>query len=122
MLEIYKNIKKYRKMMGLSQEELAKLAGYTDRSSIAKIEKGDVDLPQSKIRQFAEIFGIPAGDLMGNDGVLLEVDERAIGRFDKLRDDVAPGLSTVMKIYQMLDQEDRDEILALMRYKLSKYQ
>lgn len=69
MLELYKNIKKYRLGLKMSQDELAKKAGYTDRSSIAKIEKGQVDLPQSKIRLFADIFGVSPGDLMGNDGI-----------------------------------------------------
>lgn len=69
MLDLYKNIKKYRKAMKMSQDELAKRTGYTDRSSIAKIEKGQVDIPQSKIMLFAKVFGITAGDLMGNDGI-----------------------------------------------------
>lgn len=66
-MELYENIKKYRKERGLTQDELAKKAGYTDRSSIAKIEKGIVDLSQSKIKQFADIFGISPGDLIGWD-------------------------------------------------------
>lgn len=65
MLEVYKNIKKRRKELGLSQEELAKKTGYTNRSSIAKIENGEVDIPQSKILAFAKVLQIPAGDLMG---------------------------------------------------------
>lgn len=69
MLELYENIKKLRKQNGWSQEELAKRAGYTDRSSIAKIEKGQFDLPQSKIFLFAKIFGVTPSELMGNDGV-----------------------------------------------------
>jgi repressor LexA len=75
MLELYKNIKKYRIMHGWSQEELAKKANYTDRSSIAKIEKGDIDLPQSKIMQFAEIFDVSAGELMGTEGLSSETSE-----------------------------------------------
>lgn len=67
MNQLYENIKKYRKQAGLTQEELAKKAGYTDRSSIAKIESGHVDLTQSKIRQFAEIFGVTPSALMGLD-------------------------------------------------------
>ena len=51
MLEIYKNIRFFRKKRKMSQEQLAKLTGYTDRSSIAKIEKGEIDIPQSKIKQ-----------------------------------------------------------------------
>ena len=38
MLDLYKNIKQLREEKGLSQDELAKLTGYTSRSSIAKIE------------------------------------------------------------------------------------
>lgn len=65
MLEVYKNIKKRRKELGMSQEDLAKKTGYTNRSSIAKIENGEVDIPQSKILAFAKALQIPAGDLMG---------------------------------------------------------
>ena len=65
MLALYKNIKSLREELGLSQDELAKLTGYTSRSSIAKIEKGEVDLPQSKILVFAEALGTTPGKLMG---------------------------------------------------------
>jgi len=47
-------IKKYRKNLKMTQDELAKLVGYNDRSSIAKIESGDRDVPQSVIIKFAE--------------------------------------------------------------------
>lgn len=69
MLELYKNIKKRREELGLSQDALAKKVGYTDRSSIAKIESGKVDLPQSKILEIAEALRIPPGELMGLDGI-----------------------------------------------------
>lgn len=54
MIDLYRNIKQLREDKGLSQDELAKKTGYTSRSSIAKIEKGEVDLPRSKIIAFAE--------------------------------------------------------------------
>lgn len=65
MLLVYENIKKFRLQAQMSQSELAKRTGYTDRSSIAKIEKGLVDLSQSKIKQFADVFGVTPGELMG---------------------------------------------------------
>lgn len=65
MLKLYENIKHYRKEAKLTQEELARRVGYTDRSSIAKIERGVVDLSQSKIKQFAEALGVTPGQLMG---------------------------------------------------------
>lgn len=65
MLELYRNIKHLREEKGLSQDELARLTGYTSRSSIAKIEKGEVDLQQSKILAFAKALGTTPGKLMG---------------------------------------------------------
>lgn len=65
MEKVYENIKKLRIERGLSQEELARRTGYTDRSSIAKIENGKVDLTNSKIAEFARALGIDPADLMG---------------------------------------------------------
>lgn len=65
MLMLYENIKKLREKMGMSQDELAELTGYTSRSSIAKIEKGLVDLPQSKIVAFAEALKTTPSNLLG---------------------------------------------------------
>lgn len=69
MLDLYKNIRKFRIEQKMTQDELARRTGYTDRSSIAKIERGDVDLPQSKIILIANALGVSAGTLMGNSGV-----------------------------------------------------
>ena len=64
-MELYKNIKRLREEKGLTQDELAQKTGYTNRSSIAKIEKGQVDLTLSKIMVFADALGVPAIELMG---------------------------------------------------------
>ena len=65
MLKMYERIKELRKQNNWTQEELAQKVGYTDRSAIAKIEAGKIDLPQSKIVEFANVFGVDAGDLLG---------------------------------------------------------
>lgn len=64
-MEIHENIKFLREKLGLSQEELAIKVGYKDRSSIAKVEAGLVDLPQSKIAAFAAALHVPPVELMG---------------------------------------------------------
>ena len=69
MLELYVNIKKRREELGLSQEALAKMVGYTSRSTIARIEHGEIDLPQSMIVKFAEALKTTPSELMGWDGV-----------------------------------------------------
>ncbi len=49
----------------MSQQDLADKTGYTSRSSIAKIEAGERDIPQSKIVAFAEALGTTPAYLMG---------------------------------------------------------
>ena len=68
MIKLYENIRQLRKMNGWSQDELAQRLGYTDRSSIAKIESGQVDLAESRIMAFAQVFGVKPSVLMGWEG------------------------------------------------------
>ncbi len=65
MLDVYKRIKDLRVALGMSQGELAQKTGYNDRSSIAKIEAGKVDLTQSKIVSFANALNTTPSYLMG---------------------------------------------------------
>ena len=75
MAELYKNIKKLRQQKGWSQEHLAELMGYSGRSMISKIERGEIDLTQSRIKQFADIFNISPDDLMGTNKSITNVDK-----------------------------------------------
>ena len=105
MLKLYVNIREHRKAAKMTQEELARRTGYTDRSSIARIEKGEIDLPQSKIKQFAEVFGISPGELMGWDET--PADElQGLGALaaDILMD---PGALEMMQQYMRLSAGDQ---------------
>ena len=53
-MTIGENIARRREQLGMTQEELAEKMGYKHKSSISKIEKGLNDIPQSKLKQFAE--------------------------------------------------------------------
>jgi transcriptional regulator with XRE-family HTH domain len=57
-------IKKKRKEKGYSLRELARIMEY-HHSTIGKIENGLVDLPQSRIEQFANVLGTTPAYLMG---------------------------------------------------------
>lgn len=105
MLKLYENIRLYRKKAKYTQDELAKLAGYTDRSSIAKIEKGLVDLPQTKIKQFADIFGVTPSTLMGWD---VEIEKKPVElaeRHFKMTADV--DLNELYDDFQLLNARER---------------
>lgn len=80
MLQLYKNIKKERLRLKFTQSDLAEKLGYADKSMIAKIEAGKIDLPQSKILAFAEALNIDPGDLMGWDSEKSNVEPVLIGK------------------------------------------
>lgn len=98
MFTLYRNIKFFRTKNNWSQEELAKRVGYADKSMVSKIEKGKVDLPQSQIQKFAEIFGVSQSELMGNDGTDLTVRVPVLGK-------VAAGLP-IEAIENIVDWEE----------------
>ena len=62
---LYERIKEFRKLRHMTQAELAKDAGYSDRSAIALIESGKIDLPKSKINAIADALRIPPELLLG---------------------------------------------------------
>lgn len=109
-MKLYENIKRLRKEKGLTQDELARMAGYTDRSSIAKIERGVVDLSQSKIKQFADIFGVSQSSLMGweedkketainNDSGVCEAKQRLLDLAQNCSDEEAAKLLQLMELF-----------------------
>lgn len=130
MLQLYKNIKKYRNKLGMTQTDLAKKMGYADKSMIAKIEKGSVDLPQSKIIAFADALDTTPSELMGweNESLgnhyenieylkdkseLLELYEDIVANdklvllFDKAKKLSPEDLEQVLKIIDTFNKETR---------------
>lgn len=53
MEQLYINIKNRRLELGMSMRELAAKSGYTDHTTIAKIEKGEVDISIGRLKQIA---------------------------------------------------------------------
>ena len=61
---IGEKIKQRRIELDWSQRDLAKKMGYSDNSTLARIEQGKVDVNQAKIEQFAEVLGVSIAYLM----------------------------------------------------------
>lgn len=119
MLELYKNIKNRREQLGISQDELAKLTGYTSRSSITKIEKGLVDLSQTKIALFAKALNTTPSELMGwdNNDYYLNPETKRIAQeiydnkdlsllFDAAKDASPEDLHTVHTMLMALKRKE----------------
>lgn len=66
-MKIGERIKLKRVEKGWSQRDLAAKMNYSNHSTIGKIETGKVDIPQSRIVQFAEVLGVSVAYLMGWD-------------------------------------------------------
>ena len=64
-MHIGDRIKARRISLGWTQRDLAAKMGYKNHSVVARIEAGSVDLPQSRIDQFAKVLGITHGYLLG---------------------------------------------------------
>lgn len=64
-MTIGKRIKARRQELKMSQREMAARLGYTDHTTLTRIEADKVDLPQSRIVKIAEVLGVTPGYLMG---------------------------------------------------------
>lgn len=72
-------IKLQRAVLGMSQTELAKKLGYSEKSAISKIENGQTEPPVSKVQQFADVLQTSVAYLMGWGEVnTLEEDEQEL--------------------------------------------
>lgn len=91
MKALYRNIKALRQQKGLTQTEVAERLGYKDRSMLAKIEAGKVDITVEKVQAFADLFGVDPVDLMG-----WRADE---------------GLQEIGLIYGQLNAEGQERLL-----------
>lgn len=110
---IANNIKLARISAGITQEELARRTGYTDRSSIAKIEKGIVDLPQSKIQQFADALGVTPGYLTGWD------DEAGENEASPAEPKLSEGEKALLELFRRVPEDQQELVLQMIRAALS---
>lgn len=114
MEQLYINIRKFREMRGMSQQELADKAGYNDRSSIAKIESGKVDLPKSKISDFARALNVSEQKLLGYT-FSIEM-EKEIEDFEKWQEKYGPPMEYYEKMaenYALELDEDKAMLIDL---------
>ena len=117
MNKLYENIKTLRINHDWTQAQLARLTGY-ERSMIAKIENGTVDLSQSKVAMFADIFNVSPAELMGMSDEPLKynyVDTDALA--SAVTDDVSNQI--MIEVHKM-NAPEREELLNYIRFIMSK--
>lgn len=92
-----KNVKRIREAKGLSQDELAKRAGYTSRSTISCIESGKRDCSQKQIFLIANALGVSPGELFGKQEVILGTEIRKI--IKKISNEIGERYDDLENIY-----------------------
>lgn len=108
-MTIGKRIKAKREELGLSQRDLAEKMNYTNHSTIGKIERGQVDVSQARITQFAEVLGTSVAYLMGweenkntaiyDDSSISEVKRSLLDLVDNCSDEEASRLLQMMELF-----------------------
>ena len=95
----------------MTQDDLAHAMGYKDRSMIAKIEGGKVDISQTKIVEFAKVLNTTPGYLMG---WVEEQFEEAFGtkQTEKEQD---PQIRIVSGMMENMSEEQKEQIVAIVR-------
>lgn len=114
MLALYKNIKNRRKELGMNQETLAKKVGYSGKSMVSKVERGEIDLSETMIKKFANALQISASDLMGWDDIESKAELAADIYFN---DD---NITSLIEIYNKLNDNRKDDLFVYANFLLSK--
>lgn len=116
-------IKTLREYKNLTQEELAERAGYSDKSSISKIENSGNDISLKKVNRIAEALDVPPGKLLGDDEtdtriqVLADAAEKdrekipqelrdKLDKFNKLLRDYKKDLDHTRKLVDEIKKKD----------------
>lgn len=111
-MTIGQKIKAKRNEKGWSQRDLAAKMHYADHSTIGKIETGKVDIPQSRIVQFAEVLGVSIAYLMGweeekeNPGENAEVSESKQALMDFVQSVPEEKAGLVLRVMKSILQDD----------------
>ena len=104
-MSIGQKIKQRRTELGWSQRDLAAKMGYNNNSTVARIENGKVDIPQSRIVKFSEVLGVSIAYLMGWDE---EIEKDPTGmaerHFEILMDE---DIADIFDEFKVLDGQQR---------------
>lgn len=119
--KLSEKIRSRRKELKMSQEELASLVGYTDRSIISRIEKGLVDLTESKIMAIAKALEITPEVLVGWEDTMSVVEKKdLINKINDARNNKNLSINQVINevgVSKWLDETSSEiDILKVARF------
>ena len=108
-MTIADRIKKARIEKGLTQEELAKMCGYSNRTNISRIEHSGDEITTKQVRRIAEKLNVPVTYLMGWQSLYDTVS--VFGS-----DDLTENEKTLVALYRSIPQSEQDHLLDFARF------
>lgn len=103
MPTIGEKIKARRLELKMTQRDLAARLGYADHTTVTRVEAGKVDLPQSRVAQFAKALGTTPGHLLGEDTPKPATEQGALAA-QVLKD---PELLQMVRNYLAMSEVDQ---------------
>jgi len=97
---VYRNIKKRRLELNISQIALASTLGYKHSSSINKIEMGINDIPMRKVEEFAAALNTTIEALMGWE----EFNERQAKFFNHIKSEYGKKAVKLLEDFTRLNE------------------
>lgn len=120
-------IKEKRLELNLSQTELAKRAGYTDKTSISKLEHSKDDISIKQISRVADALGTTIANLMGWADPVSDAINGSIKTFtknsksiDNTKDNEDIEFSYYVKLLWDLPSENRQAIYKQIRFEIEE--
>ena len=107
-MSIGKRIKERRSELKMSQRDLASRLGYSDHTTVTRIEADKVDLSQSRLKQFATVLDVSVGYLMGWEENPEEAGAIAAAAISD------PRIKKLITDYMSLSEDDKNIITSLM--------
>lgn len=108
---IYERIKQLREMQGISQAELARKCGYSNRSTIAKIEKGERNLTANKIQTIANALGVSP---------LLLIDDKQLNIKAYTNEKITKADSELLELLKKIPKKKKEEIIEYLKFLVNK--
>ena len=131
--EIGRRIRELRIKKGMSQEELAKAVGYTSnnsRSTINKVEQGQNDIVQSKLKTYAKALDVTVGYLLGIEDIdgfdvaynPVEV-QLEVNAFDVVKQAYGKGAVDLLQVFVQLNETGQKKALEQINdlFEIKKY-
>lgn len=110
-------IRDKRKEMGLSQDDLARMMGYKDKTSISKIENSGNDISMKKIDKIAKVLDTTPEILMGwEKEEQYERIRKYASHFSKALDRKTEEAVNLYDLYQKASPEARKAVEVLLKF------